>query len=380
MNCCLMRFRCDRREYRFSIAFPPSPTLSRSLLHATSMPALPHQHNVQDEDYINKSLLASLDDDPDNESIHDSAAAASYGSTSNSSSSDSPSANYPATAQQQRSDLHHHSENHNNFGDHNSIPSLPSFYQNSSSIHSHPEFNADYDPLKFHQSPTKLNGFIPTTSTKHSFNSYPNTTRFRHQTNISTPPTASFRDSQPYYPASTSDVYPLHMSSPNHTHIQPFDPRTSYDYSTAHSVNAAAHKNYLADQYSAPPTAHPKPPSQQQPPYPSAQSQYTNGIHLSSQTPYGPHVPTNAAGNVPSNPGAPPGLISSNIANGSNTAINGEEISTIFVVGFPEDMQVCCTLPQSGFLTHLLNFILGTRISKHVYFFTWFRGSHPEDS
>ena len=44
------------------------------------------------------------------------------------------------------------------------------------------------------------------------------------------------------------------------------------------------------------------------------------------------------AGNAPSNPGAPPGLISSNIVNG--TAISGEEISTIFVVGFPEDMQV----------------------------------------
>ena len=318
------------------------------------MPALPHQHNPQDEDYINKSLLASLDDDPDNESIHDSVAATSYASTSNSSSSDSPSANYLVTAhnhQQQRLDPpHHHSDNHNNLGDH-SIPSLPSFYQNSSSIHSHSEFNSDYDPLKFHQPPAKLNGFIPTTSTKHSFNSYPNTTRFRHQANISTAPTTSFRDPQSFYQASASDVYPLHMSSPNHTHIQPFDPRASYDYST---VNAAAHKNYLADQYSAPPTAHAKPPSQQQSPYPSTQSQYTNGIHLSSQTPYGPHVPTNVAGNAPPNIGAPPGLISSNIANGSNTAINGEEISTIFVVGFPEDMQVRCTLPyQPDLLTQL---------------------------
>ena len=355
-------------------------TLSRSLLHATSMPALPHQHTVQDEDYINKSLLASLDDDPDNASNHDSAAPNSYASTS--SSSDSPSANYPVTAhnhQQQPSDIHHHSEIHNNLGDHNSVPSLPSLYQNSSS-NSHPEFNTDYSPLKFHQSPTKLNGFATATSTKHSFNSYPNTTRFRHQTNISTP-TTSFRDPQPFYPTSTSDVYPLHMSSPNHTHIQPFDhPRASYDYSAPHSVNATAHKNYLADQYSAPPALL-KPSSQQQQPYPSTQSQYTNGIHLSSQTPYGPHVPTSVAGNVPSNPGAPPGLISSNMANGSNTAINGEEISTIFVVGFPEDMQVRCTLSyQSGFLTHLFIFVLGTRIPKHVYFFTRFRGSHPEDS
>ena len=317
------------------------------------MPALPHQHIAQDEDYINKSLLASLDDDPDNESIHDSVAATSYGSTSNSSSSDSHSVNYPVTAhnhQQQRSDSpHHHSDRHNNHGDHNSIPNLPSFYQNSTSIHSHPEFNSDYSLLKFHQPPTKLNGFLPATSTKHSFNSYPNTTRFRHQANIGTAPAASFRDPQPFYPTSTSDVHPLQMSSPNHTQIQPFDPRASYDYNAAQPVNVAGHKTYLADQYSAPPTAHPKPPSQQHSPYPSTQPQYTNGIHLSSQTPYGPHVPTSLAGSAPSNPGAPPGLISSNITNGSNTAINGEEISTIFVVGFPEDMQVRHT--PLGFLT-----------------------------
>jgi hypothetical protein len=323
------------------------------------MPALPHQHIAQDEDYINKSLLASIDDDPDNESIHDSVAATSYGSTPNSSSSDTPSVNYPVTAQnyqQQRSDSpRHHSDNHNNQSDHNSIPKLPSIYQNSPSIHSHPEFNSDYDPLKFHQPPIKLNGFISTTSTKHSFNSYPNTTRFRHQASISTAPTASFRDPQPFYPSSTSDVYSLQTSSPNHTHIQPFDPRASYDYNSAHPVNVATHKTYLADQYNAPLTAHPKPPSQQQSPYPSTQPQYTNAIHLSSQTPYGPHVPTSIAGSTISNPGAPPGLISSNIANGSNTAINGEEISTIFVVGFPEDMQVCDTLSYQFFLFQISN-------------------------
>ena len=315
---------------------PPS---SRVHLHVT-MPALSHQHIAQDEDYINKSLLASLDDDPDNESIHDSVAATSYGSASNSSSSDSPSVNYPVAThnhhQQQRSGSPNHSDNHNNHGDRNSIPKLLSLYQNPASIHSHQEFNSDYDSLKFHQPPTKLNGFVPTTSTKHSFNSYPNTTRSRHQANISTAPTASFRDPQPFYPSSTSDVYPLQMSSPNHSHIQPFDFRASYDYNTAHPVNVAAHKTYLADHYNAPPTAHPKPPSQQQP----TQPQYTNGIHLSSQTPYGPHVPTNIAGSTPSNPRASPGLVSLNTANGSNTAISGEDISTIFVVGFPEDMQV----------------------------------------
>ncbi|KAF8806278.1 hypothetical protein BYT27DRAFT_7257679 [Phlegmacium glaucopus] len=322
----------ERAKWRFS----------RSLFACTGMPSL---HITHDEDYINKSLLASLDDDADNEPVHDNAVAASYGSSS----SGSPSVNYLATAhtahnqqqiiqQQQRSDSpHHHSDNHNNLGgDHNSIYNPHSFYQNSNSIHSHSEFNSDYDSLKLHQPSSKL---IPPTATKHSFNSYPNTTRSRHQANLSTAPTASYRDPQAFYPTSTSDVFPLQMTSPNHTHMQPFDPRASYDYNTGHPVNGSTHKSYLTDQYGAPPTAHPKPPPQQQQPYPSTQPQYTNGIHLSSQTPYGPHVPTSVAGSAPSNTGAPPGLISSNITNGSNATINGEEISTIFVVGFPEDMQ-----------------------------------------
>jgi len=338
--------------------FLRSPFLVAFTFACTGMPSLPHQHIAHDEDYINKSLLASLDDDAENEPVQDSAVATSYGSTSNSSSSGSPSVNYPATAhnhqqiiQQQRSDSpHHHSDNYNS--DSNSIYNPHSFYQNSNSIHSHPEFNSDYDSLKFHQPSSKLNGFIPTTATKYSFNSYPNTTRSRHQANLSTTP--SYRDPQAFYPASTSDVFPLQMTSPNPAHMQPFDSRASYDYNTGHPVNGTAHKPYLADQYSAPPTAHPKPPSQQQQLYPTTQPQYTNGIHLSSQTPYGPHVPTSMPTSAPSNTGAPSGLISSNIINGSNTTINGEEISTIFVVGFPEDMQVRAPpLINSSSLTYL---------------------------
>ena len=51
------------------------------------MPSLSHAH---DEDYINKSLLASLDDDADHDPIQDSAVATSYGSASNSSASTRP--------------------------------------------------------------------------------------------------------------------------------------------------------------------------------------------------------------------------------------------------------------------------------------------------
>ena len=42
-----------------------------------------------------------------------------------------------------------------------------------------------------------------------------------------------------------------------------------------------------------------------------------------------------------------------------------EEISTIFVVGFPEDMTVSCRMPHSA-KTPITSF-LGTRISKHVH-------------
>lgn len=65
---------------------------------------------------------------------------------------------------------------------------------------------------------------------------------------------------------------------------------------------------------------------------------FINGMH--SQTPYGPHVPTipqstsNATG---TNSGT--ANYNTNKDNNSNNN-NQEEISTIFVVGFPEDMQV----------------------------------------
>ncbi|KAF8897881.1 hypothetical protein BD779DRAFT_1667792 [Infundibulicybe gibba] len=67
------------------------------------------------------------------------------------------------------------------------------------------------------------------------------------------------------------------------------------------------------------------------------------GMALSSQTPYGPHVPIGANGNGANSagPGAPPGLgapTGMGIVSGT-VAPSSEEISTIFVVGFPEDMQ-----------------------------------------
>lgn len=71
---------------------------------------------------------------------------------------------------------------------------------------------------------------------------------------------------------------------------------------------------------------------------------YLNGIHLQSQTPYGPHLQTSGAvgGGAA---GTARGLGASMQLNAAAEPQSGggqqEEISTIFVVGFPDDMQVC---------------------------------------
>lgn len=69
-------------------------------------------------------------------------------------------------------------------------------------------------------------------------------------------------------------------------------------------------------------------------PHQYPQVPYMNGLtHMQSQTPYGPHLPSTSTVPVHSTSG--------NVTNPTQV----EEISTIFVVGFPDDMQVCCVLP-----------------------------------
>lgn len=74
-----------------------------------------------------------------------------------------------------------------------------------------------------------------------------------------------------------------------------------------------------------------------------SQMPYLNGMHLQSQTPYGPHLQSNggAAGVSASNvrPMGSVGQINLNIESQSVNSGLPEEISTIFVVGFPDDMQ-----------------------------------------
>lgn len=79
---------------------------------------------------------------------------------------------------------------------------------------------------------------------------------------------------------------------------------------------------------------------------------YLSGLHLQSQTPYGPHLQTGGPGSAGTGPTGATGPLPVNATvmngmshltganNGASQSNVQEEISTIFVVGFPEDMQV----------------------------------------
>ncbi|TFK72062.1 hypothetical protein BDN72DRAFT_855827 [Pluteus cervinus] len=195
----------------------------------------------------------------------------------------------------------------------------------------------------------KVNGF----NFRNSFNAFPNTnaTRPRHQTNSSIlGSTNSYRDSSGFYPSS-SEVFQS-MTSPVQSQMHPYEGRPSLDLNNGH----ANHKHqYFADAFSpsgltqqhqvGKPLA---PPQQaQHNPYSTQTAPFVNGVHITSQTPYGPHVPSNTSG-APSNglntngAAIPPSLAANvNLSSGSTNPATAEEISTIFVVGFPEDMQAC---------------------------------------
>ncbi|KAF9266261.1 hypothetical protein L218DRAFT_858781, partial [Marasmius fiardii PR-910] len=193
---------------------------------------------------------------------------------------------------------------------------------------------------------TKLGG-LNSSVQRQSFTAIPNATRSSRSivASNSTLPTGGhtlFRDNQtsnghpPFYPP--NDIYPPHLTSPTQPHLQQFDPRASFDFSgpgTALNGGNQQKSPYPLDPYISNNSFSlgSGKPLQGQPPV--SQSQMNgfidrNSLQLSSQTPYGPHIPTNiGAGSGSGNSSAVPG------PNG----VTQEEISTIFVVGFPDDMQ-----------------------------------------
>jgi len=90
------------------------------------------------------------------------------------------------------------------------------------------------------------------------------------------------------------------------------------------------------------------------------QASYLNGLaHMQSQTPYGPHLPSASA------------TVSMHSVSGAVTnPTQVEEISTIFVVGFPDDMQVRYTV--NPIYHHPTKAAIGARVPKHVHILFWF--------
>ncbi|KAG5648780.1 hypothetical protein DXG03_000129 [Asterophora parasitica] len=226
----------------------------------------------------------------------------------------------------------------------------------------HPDYATEHDSRKFQQQQQhKLDGFNNNfRSNNNNFNQFPPPTRPRHQTARSGLPSSNqFRDTQSYFPTSASDIFPPpSMTSPVQSHIPPnFEPRSSYDYTGGQmNLNGLGPKPYM-DLYTSG-NVHPSHQvngnkvhhqQQQQAQHGAYSAQYSNGPLLSSQTPYGPHVSAAPASssvingtNPATTPGGPPGLgppTNASNTNTSNSSANAEEISTIFVVGFPEDMQ-----------------------------------------
>lgn len=332
-----------------------SSSLSSAISSTLATPTSAHISSLQpDEDFINRSLLVSLHAGYDipYSSDSDRPVAASCGSSSNSSSG-SPSvpfhlskysSYFHLTRPESASDKANHSDSNktaqdNMYNMHSS--SASSLFNNSTNTSMHfSEFSGEFDSKKHSQfSGAKSNCPNNLNLSREQFTNFPNTNRPRHQNsqsllNSTAPP---FREPGTFFPPN-SDSYSNPLMSPS-SH----DPRVNFDLSRASGLGPG-HKNFQdtftgsagvmpshqgagKQGFSQPPQGH------------SAFTQsapFINGMH--SQTPYGPHIPTNVTQPTTAPAGNP--STSANYAFSKDNANNQEEISTIFVVGFPEDMQV----------------------------------------
>ncbi|KAE9404812.1 hypothetical protein BT96DRAFT_395260 [Gymnopus androsaceus JB14] len=164
-----------------------------------------------------------------------------------------------------------------------------------------------------HDKRSALNGYH-----RSSFTSIPNATRSskHHTTPSSTMPSTNptmYRDVPAAYPHD-----PYGLPSPTQAHLQPsfVDPSRPTYAAPFGLAEPYANYNKLP------------PPSQ---PHSLPHAVNPHSIPMSSQTPYGPHL-SNAAN------------VSGNSGHNGGASVNGgssvhEDISTIFVVGFPDDMQ-----------------------------------------
>lgn len=165
----------------------------------------------------------------------------------------------------------------------------------SNGVHIPDNYAADYDSQKS----AKMSNMY-----RSSFASIPNATRPRHHQQ-------QFRDSANNWP--TADVFPSQLTSPTLQHMPPYDSRASFDLNGLNGVPKSAG---FIDPFGKTASSN------------GYGSQNTSYPQLSSQTPFGPHLPANSGVQ----------LSQGGLMNQAQN-IQQEDISTIFVVGFPDDMQ-----------------------------------------
>ncbi|KIY62615.1 hypothetical protein CYLTODRAFT_414601 [Cylindrobasidium torrendii FP15055 ss-10] len=303
----------------------PTPITYLPILESIPSSALaPKRH--YDEDFINRSLLDSLDAQADAEpttSSDSEHATGSYSSTSASSQDGSPSVPYhmvmhPQGAMLPPTDMvHDHDPHHILHRMHSQDALYPSMYPTD------PVLDAD---LHKRQPPSAFKSS--------AFSSFQASRQQRHQPFPTNPP--AFRD----FPL--NEMYQAPLTSPGHG----FDARQSFDFAGQSMVNGVGPaKPSFNDHGMLPPhkmQQHGAPSGSQLNGY---NGSGFNPSQLSSQTPFGPHLPSAAQH---ANGTAPP-MMSAAIPPGptGQQPPQQEEISTIFVVGFPDDMQA--TLQEREF-------------------------------
>ncbi|TFK25925.1 hypothetical protein FA15DRAFT_589433 [Coprinopsis marcescibilis] len=200
-------------------------------------------------------------------------------------------------------------------------------------MHVQSEYHNDFETTKLHpQHGGRVNGFGASNNYRASFSAFPN----RTQINPSVIGATSLRDTNTFYPTQ-ADVFPAQVSSPIQQHLPQYETHSGSDF--------GGHKPYMENfnQTSSMLPHHGRHsishfPQQNHHKF-NPNHQFGNPVQLASQTPYGPHLPVGAM-NGAHQPQAPTGPPSREVNNSNATSASSqEEISTIFVVGFPEDMQ-----------------------------------------
>lgn len=297
-----------------------------------------------DEDLINRSLLDNIDAQADAEPMLSSDSEASGAkSTGTNGSITSPPPSFATSAMQsqlsrsdspsllpQRTQPHH---------------GIDSYIQHSQNT-AQPMYNTMHHPSDFqtnvHDNATpkqfeKANFTATSARTPTGFNTFANA-RPRHSVAAGLP---TFRESFPTYANSAESFGSAQTAGPT----QSFDPRYEFGSPPASApVPGVAHKSSFnsLDPFAPPPMVQAPPqgktgtttgPRQRAGYHAPTQAAFAGPLSaMHSQTPFGPHLSVGGAATL-GNAGMGP--VSAAVQNATQ-----EEISTIFVVGFPDDMQV----------------------------------------